>query len=62
MPDIIGCYGGKFFGLEVKRPGHEHEVTPRQALVLKKIRDAGGRASVVTNVTDALDFVFSSPP
>lgn len=62
MPDIIGCYAGKFFGLEVKRPGHEHEITARQALVLKKIRGAGGRAGIITSVQEALDFVFGTPP
>lgn len=62
LPDIIGCYGGMFFGLEVKLPGKMHTLTKRQAYVLKKIKDAGGKATVVTSVDEALNFVFSNPP
>lgn len=62
LPDIIGCYAGKFHGIEVKLPGKEHTVTAKQAHVLNKIRMAGGRAAVMTSVADALDWVFGQPP
>lgn len=61
LPDIIGCYQGTFFGLEVKLPGKEHTLTERQAHRLKQIRDAGGRAAMVSSVDQAMDFVFTSP-
>ena len=62
LPDVIGCYAGMFFGLEVKRPGQEHTLTKRQAAVLAKIRKQGGKAGVVTTVQEAMNFVFGSPP
>lgn len=62
LPDIIGCYSGMLFALEVKLPGKEHTLTPQQARVLERIRRAGGKATMVTSVSDAMDFVFSSPP
>jgi predicted RecB family endonuclease len=62
MPDIIGCYQGKFYGIEVKLPGKLHTVTKRQAYVIKKINDSGGRATVVTTVQEAMSFVFGGGP
>jgi len=62
LPDIIGCYGGWFIGLEVKLPGKEHTLTPRQSHALKAIRDAGGKAKMVTSVSEAMDFVFDTSP
>ena len=48
IPDILVCYRGQFIGLEAKMPGGK--VSPRQALVMKSIRDAGGIAVVFTAV------------
>lgn len=62
LPDILGCYQGVFYGLEVKKPGKEHTLTERQAYALKQIRRAKGKATVVVSVQEALDFVFGSPP
>lgn len=62
VPDIIGCYAGYFYALEVKLPGKEHTLTPMQSRMLAKIRNNSGRAMMVTNVTDAMDFVFGSAP
>lgn len=60
IPDIIGVYQGTFFGLEVKLPGKEHTLTPVQSRVLAKINHSGGRAMMVTSITQAMDFVFST--
>lgn len=62
LPDIIGCYAGRFYGLEVKLPGKEHTLTERQAHTLKNIKQAGGRARMVTSISEAMDFVFDEPP
>ena len=62
LPDIIGCYQGQFYGIEVKMPGKIHTLSKRQEYVLKRIRDAGGKSVVVTSVDDALAFVFGGPP
>lgn len=61
LPDIMGCYQGTFFGLEVKLPGKEHTLTERQSHALKSIKKAGGKATMVTSVADALNFVFGQP-
>jgi hypothetical protein len=62
LPDILGCYSGMFYGLEVKLPGKEYTLTKRQSYVLSKIRKAGGKATVITSVEDAMNFVFATPP
>jgi len=62
LPDIIGCYAGYFYGLEVKLPGKEHTLTPRQSHILNEIRKAGGKSAMVTSVSQAMDLVFGSPP
>lgn len=51
LPDIVGCYGGKFFGFEVKRPGAV--LTPLQAFAIEKIQEAGGVASQISSFEEA---------
>lgn len=36
--DFIGCYKGRFFAIETKAPGKKP--TPRQALMIEKLRNA----------------------
>jgi Holliday junction resolvase len=52
VPDIVGCYNGKFFGIECK--AGKNTTTALQELELEKIRKAGGIALVVNenNVGD----------
>lgn len=50
-PDIIGCYCGAFFAVEVKRPGEK--TTPLQAAELARWRAAHGHVAVATSVEDA---------
>ena len=57
LPDILGCYMGQFFGLEVKLPGKESTLTRIQGATLKSIRDAGGHADLVTSVEDAISIL-----
>lgn len=54
LPDIIGCYQGKFFGLETKLPEKRDNVSPVQELIMAKIRKAGGHAQVVCSSTEAV--------
>lgn len=51
IPDLIGCIDGRFFGLEVKRPGGR--ATALQSAILRRIEQAGGIAAVVTSVAEA---------
>jgi predicted RecB family endonuclease len=50
-PDIIGCWYGRFFAVETKL---DTDVTPRQAYVHGKIRDAGGVVVVAHSVQEAV--------
>lgn len=55
LPDIIGCYQGRFVGIEVKRPSKKISgVSSIQAHRLKQIKAAGGIAGVASSVEDAM--------
>ena len=56
LSDLVGCLpNGRFFSLEVKVPGRENTLTPRQIHVLRTIRKHKGIAEMVTSVDDALE-------
>jgi hypothetical protein len=44
-PDIIGCYNGRFFGIECK--AGKNKPTPLQLINLNDIHAAGGIAMVI---------------
>ena len=48
--DYVGCYRGKFIGIETKRPGKVP--TPNQERVLREIKEAGGAGFVIDDVND----------
>ena len=54
IPDIIGCYKGRFIGLELKVPDRRDRVTELQRQVLEEISQAGGIGQVVTSKEEAL--------
>lgn len=60
IPDIIGCCGGRYFGIEVKCPGKTNELTKYQEYNLMLIAKAGGFSQCVETVNDAISFVGSS--
>jgi len=45
--DVLGCYRGRFFGIETKAP--EKLPTPRQLEVMAAIRAAGGAVFVIAS-------------
>ena len=58
VPDIVGCYEGRFFGIECK--AGKGKVTALQARNLEEIAAAGGIAAVINEdsvhkVTDILN-------
>jgi len=58
VPDIIGCYYGRFVGLEVKRPGQKP--TKLQEVTHEEIRKQGkGIVAVVHSVDEALMIVYA---
>ena len=50
VPDIVGVYQGRFFGIEVKAPGGK--ATVLQLLTIAAIRRAGGLAGIAFRVED----------
>jgi hypothetical protein len=57
VPDIVGCYRGKFFGIECK--AGKNKPTKLQLLNLRQIEEAGGIALVINeeNVADVLRII-----
>ena len=60
ISDIIGCYRGVFYAIEVKLPGKEKTLTLLQKDFIYDIRKTGGRACMVTSVEEAISFVTES--
>ena len=61
MPDIVGCYKGKFFGIEVK--AGKNKPTELQKNELKQIAQAGGIATVTNEDTiHSLQYILNSLP
>lgn len=56
-PDIVGCYRGRFFGIECKAKGNKP--TELQKLNLNKIEGAGGIALVIdeTNADSVAELI-----
>lgn len=54
LPDIVGCYRGRFFAFEVKTPKKfersDSGLTKRQEMILRTINNAGGHAEVVCDL------------
>jgi len=53
LPDIIGCFEGKFFAFETKTPDKRSNTSMIQERIMQKIRDAGGLAQVVCSPSEA---------
>ena len=49
--DCLGCHNSQFFAIECKRPGLKP--TLRQAMILNKIKAAGGLVFVIDSVEQA---------
>ena len=57
LPDIIGCYRGRFVSFETKVPGKRDNTSPRQDYVHGLIHKAGGIAEVITSSVEAIDLL-----
>ena len=57
VSDILGCYKGKFYAIEVKLPGKERTLTELQQIFINDINAAGGKATMVTSVEEVLKFI-----
>jgi hypothetical protein len=61
LPDLLGCYKGRFVALEVKTPETRTKLSERQKYVMRLISAAGGTVGVVTSTDDA-DVIIRSIP
>ena len=55
LPDIIGCFKGRFFAFETKLPEKRSNTSLIQERIMAKIRAAGGVAQVVCTWQEAVD-------
>lgn len=55
--DLVVCYHGYFIGLEVKDPTATRGATPLQQHTISEIVRAGGTASVVRSLDEALELL-----
>lgn len=51
--DYIGCFNGKFFAIETKKPGGEP--TPRQKQIIARMKAAGAAVFVIDGDTTELE-------
>ena len=56
IPDICMVYGGRYFGFEVKRP-FVGKISPIQLQMIRKIREAGGIAGIVTSIEEVKELI-----
>jgi len=57
VPDLIGCYEGVFFAIEVKTPETRGNVSKLQHYNLEQIRLTGGHSIVAWNVEQVEEFI-----
>lgn len=53
LPDIMGCWNGRFVGFEVKTPENPRGLTQKQEYTLDQITQAGGLAGVIRSFDEA---------
>lgn len=52
VPDIIGCYKGRFTGIEVKMPGNKPTLI--QEKMIELLKKAGANVGIAYSVEEAL--------
>lgn len=57
VPDFIVCKDGLFYAFELKRDDEKATTTDRQAIELKKIQNANGKAYVIRSVEELINIL-----
>lgn len=57
VPDIIGCYRGKFIAIEVKTPKTRNNTSELQKLNLDWIIESGGKSCVAWDLDGVIRFI-----
>ncbi len=55
--DLLGCYDGVFFGIELKRPDGKGVTSELQKLRIREVKEAGGLAIVTHDIHTVKNFV-----
>lgn len=55
--DVIGCYYGLFFGIEMKRPDGKGVTSELQKLRIREVKAAGGLAIVAHDIVTIEKFM-----
>lgn len=55
IPDIIGCYRGRFVALELKRPGETPTVIQKK--ILRTLKSAGALTAVIHSVDELKEVI-----
>jgi hypothetical protein len=59
IPDFICCWEGKFLAIETKAPGKRTQTTANQDRIMAEIKDHWGKAVVVDDVSQLVDYLES---
>lgn len=54
IPDIYGCYEGRFIGIELKRPGAKRGATKTQLLMLQSMAEAGAECVLADTIAEVM--------
>lgn len=57
LPDIIGCYKGRFVAFETKNPEKRSNTSVRQDYVHGLIKKAGGLVAVIVTPEEAIELL-----
>ena len=60
LPDIIGCFNGRFFAIELKTPelkDAEKGLRPEQIKVINQIQNAKGKVLVTNDFEEVVKFI-----
>jgi hypothetical protein len=56
IPDFICCWKGMFFAIETKAPGKRKDTTANQERIIAEIKAHDGRAIVIDDATQLVDY------
>ena len=57
VSDLIGCYEGRFFAIEVKTPATRNNVSKLQEYNIDRVYEAGGQAIVKCDLDGLKEFL-----
>jgi len=57
VPDVVGCWRGRFFAIECKAPGKIGTTTALQHREIQKINEAGGTAFIYDGTMDEEEII-----